>query len=139
MDLPDNILLDYLAVIPRLNLPALDNFIELDPILYGDYAPIFWGGAGYMYISSLYDYAGVDQCDALPLGDFSNLLGLFSSGEKAYYDGRIELDLNTLESPIPDGGGQKTMTGTFCSNVAKNFLNCKFFSFIVDVLSLVLC
>jgi len=139
VDLPDNILLDYLAAIPRLNLPALDNFIELDPILYGDYAPIFWGGAGYMYISSLYDYAGVDQCDALPLGDFSNLLGLFSSGEKAYYDGRIELVLNTLESPIPDGGGQKAMTGTFCSNVAKNFLNCKFFSFIVDVLSLVLC
>jgi hypothetical protein len=27
--------------------------------------------------------------------------------ETAYYDGRIELDLNTLESPIPDGGGQK--------------------------------
>jgi hypothetical protein len=127
VDLPDNILDDYSSVIPRLDLPALDNFIELDPILYGDYwYPIFWGGAGYMYNSSLLDYAGVEQCNVLPFGDFSNLLGLFSSGEQAYYDGRIELDLNTLESPIPDGGGQKAMTGTFCSNVAKNFLNCKF-------------
>jgi len=83
VDLPDNILDDYSSVIPRLDLPALDNFIELDPILYGDYwYPILWGGAGYMYNSSLHDYAGVDQCNALPFGDFSNLLGLFSSGER---------------------------------------------------------
>jgi hypothetical protein len=126
VDLPDSILNDYVDVLPRLNLPSIDDFFELEPILYGYFSPIFYGGAGRMYTNtSLYDYSGQEQCDQLPLGDFENLLGLFSSGEKAYYDGRIELDTNTLDSPIPDGGGGKSMTGTFCSNVPKNFLNCK--------------
>jgi hypothetical protein len=125
--LPESILNDYSSVLPRLNLPPIDNFAVVEPILHGDYAPVFYGGEGRIYNNSLYDYAGSEQCDALPLGDFSNLLGLFSSGEQAYYDARIELDSNTLESPLPDGGGKKSMAGTYCPNVAKNFLNCKSF------------
>lgn len=126
VNLPGDILSGYSNVIPRLYLPPITEFIETEKILYGYFAPIFYGGSGRMYEqSALYDYSGQEQCDQLPLGDFANLLGLFESGEQAYYDGRIELDTNTLESPIPDGGGKKAMGGALCSNVPKNFLNSK--------------
>jgi hypothetical protein len=127
LELPDDILNKYSDVIPRLLLPPINEFIELKPILYGYFDVNFFGGAGHMYNHSLYEYSGQEQCDKLPHGDFENLLGLFASGELAYYDGRIELETNTLESPIPDGGGKKTLTGTFCSNAPKSFFNCKYF------------
>jgi len=126
LELPDDILNNYSDVIPRLLLPPINEFIELKPILYGYIDADFFGGAGRMYNDSLYEYSGQEQCDKLPHGDFENLLGLFASGELAYYDGRLELDGNTLESPNPDGGGKKTLAGTFCSNAPKNDFNCKY-------------
>lgn len=130
VELTDGILNNYSNVLPTLNLPPLNNFVSLDPILFGfNNAPKMYGSAGVVYNGSIYNYNALNnnaqQCDRLPVGDFENLVGLFSSGEKAYYDGRIELNTNTLESPIADGGGNRTMTGALCANVPKNFLNSK--------------
>jgi len=51
-----------------------------------------------------------------------NLIGVFPNNDQWYYDARIILEQNTIDKPLPDGGG---MTGNLCSNVAKNFLNRK--------------
>jgi hypothetical protein len=133
VELTDNILKNYSSVLPTLDLPPLSTFVSLDPILYGFSGPITYGSAGVVYngsiISNSPSRSTQQQCERLPVGDFENVVGLFSSGEKAYYDGRIELNTNTLESPIADGGGNRTMTGALCANVPKNFLNSKLLCF----------
>jgi len=117
--LTEGVMSDYSSVMPVLSLPPIEDFRELDLVLYGYAGPRTFGGAGLIY-----DYDISDPvCDSLPSGDFSNLMGVFAGGEQAYYDARIELDQNTLESPIFDGGGTTELAGALCSNVPKTFLN----------------
>jgi len=120
--LTDDIIAQYPDTIQTMSLPARANFDAIDPVLYGSYAPDFYGGAGIISKVSISD----PLCDVLPTGDFGhNLIGTFPNGQQWYYDARILLDENTVENPIPDGGGANALAGTLCPNVPKTFLNRK--------------
>jgi len=127
--LPQSIINKYNTTLKTIQLPDRQYFQDVQPTAYDPYGQQFYLGAG---IVSTVNFAD-PKCDTTTSG-YMNLIGVFSNGDQYYYDPRIVLEQNTVEQPIPDGGGT---TGTLCSNVAKNFLNRTFiFSDYILVLSM---
>jgi len=47
----------------------------------------------------------------------------FTDGNWMAFDPRINIQDNTIEQPIPDGGGSVKLEGSYCSNAPRTFLN----------------
>ena len=114
--LPQSIIDQYKSIIKTIQLPDKQYFQDVAKS-YEPRGMQFYIGAGIMSTVSLTDPKCQTTTSSL------NLIGIFPNNDQWYYDARIILDQNTLDKPIPDGGG---MSGTLCSNVAKNFLNRKY-------------
>jgi hypothetical protein len=70
--------------------------------------------------------AGNEMCETLPVGKTMPPVHAISANGSTWYlhDPRIKLADNTLESPLPDGGGATAVNGvTVCSSTARTFLN----------------
>ncbi|KAL7482807.1 hypothetical protein ACHAW6_008462, partial [Cyclotella cf. meneghiniana] len=67
-----------------------------------------------------------NQLNAVIEQDDAPLFGKLPDGSWLQYDPRLRLENNTIEAPIPDGGGLvESLTGrkTSCANVPRTFLN----------------
>jgi len=62
------------------------------------------------------------QCDAIGLEDYPVYIN-FNDGTFLAFDPRINPLENTVDNPLPDGGGQNKDLGAICSNVPRTFLN----------------
>ena len=67
---------------------------------------------------------GLDDpiCKAIPLGEYPVYLD-FTDGTYLSFDPRLTLLNNTMDEPLPEGGGTSHLFGARCSNVARTFLN----------------
>ena len=113
----------YSEDIYSIDLPGKYALRAMNDVSFGWKGPEFKGG------SALYNKWKISNpvCDKLPTGDFGQLVGRFPDGELVYYDGRIVLEENTVNNPLPDGGGKSAMAGTLCPNVPPTFQNSAFF------------
>jgi hypothetical protein len=102
--------------IRTIQLPDRQYFQDIVPASYPPGGMQYLLGGGIKSTVNLTD----PQCQTTASG--MNLIGVFPNNDQWYYDARVVLDQNTIDKPIPDGGGD---SGTLCSNVAKNFLNRK--------------
>jgi len=112
--LPQTIIDQYNTTIKIIQLPEKQYFQQIEPTAFDPKGEQFYYGVGIMSTVSITD----PMCQST--SSSMNLIGIFPDNDQYYYDPRIILDQNTLEQPIPDGGG---LSGTLCSNVAKNFLS----------------
>ena len=112
--LPPSIIDQYSATIKTIQLPDRQYFQDVSPAAYSPKGPQFYRGAGIVSTVNLTDPLCETTTGRL------NLIGIFPDNDQWYYDARIVLDRNSVDEPLPDGGGTAE---TLCSNVAKNFLN----------------
>jgi len=114
--LPQSVIDQYNTTIKTLQLPSRSFFQDISPTAFEAKGQQFYLGAGIMSTVNVTD----SKCQKITSG--LNLIGVFPNNDQWYYDARVILEQNTIDKPVPDGGGK---TGTLCSNVAKNFLNRK--------------
>ena len=115
-----------------IQLPGRASMGVIEPITNPNYYEPrnVIGGALY-----LHDAVSSSVCDAIPRnGDYKGIIGNLADGSgQVYYMSYIELDENTIENPIQDGGSTafggsadvSLMDGFYCSSAAKNFKNGK--------------
>ena len=115
--LPQSVINQYNTTIKTIQLPNRTYFQDVEKAAFDPKGQQFYLGAGIMSTVNFTD----SKC--LKVTGSLNLIGVFPNNDQWYYDARIILDQNTIDKPLADGGG---MTGTLCSNVAKNFLNRKY-------------
>jgi hypothetical protein len=120
--LPQSVIDQYNTTIKTIQLPNRQYFQDIAPALYAPGGVNYLFGGGIMSTVNLTDPKC--QTTASTLASGINLIGVFPNNDQWYYDARVVLDQNTNDKPLSDGGGNK---GIICSNVAKNFLNCKYF------------
>jgi hypothetical protein len=113
--------------ITRLSLPSRSNFGSIEPITFQDSRDSFFGEA--LYLKS---DISTNQCNNIDKdGWYSNILGTFPNGNQVWYGGHIQLDENTLENPIADGGVAMYSVSSFedndavCPVASKSFVNSK--------------
>lgn len=117
--LPQSIITQYNPTIKTLQLPDKQFFQDVNPVVYEPKTSQFYFGAGIMSTVNITD----SLCPRLSTSGLI-LIGVFPDNDQWYYDSRISLDENTIEAPLTD---DFSVIGTRCSNVAKNFLNCKYY------------
>ena len=138
IDLPDRLLGAYSSTIRTISLPTLSSgFGTIDEILIADYEEIYFGLAHYLKN----DVRNSDCKNVDPDGDYRYILGQLASGEQMWFGGHVELDENSLENPISDGGAAMTNIMDLldlpisdnwklgaCPVSTKSFMNSKFIS-----------
>ncbi len=108
-----------------VSLPNKSSFGNIEPIAAQDLFMILYGEGLYLKNQlSNNDCSNIDDN-----GSYQNVLGTFPNGDQAYYAGHAELDENTLESPIADGGAAMMNVDKFsdplCPIPLKSFVNGK--------------
>ena len=115
--LPQDVINQFSSTIKTVQLPGKQYFRNINASEDVPRPANWLLGAGIVSDVALTD----SKCQVVTSS--LNLIGVFPDGDQWYYDPRIALDQNTIDNPIPDGGG--IAGGGLCSNVAKNFLNRK--------------
>ena len=124
VDLPSGAITDDITIV---NLPSRSNFGSIKPIRFQDNIGEFYG-------QSLYSKNSISGggCDEIPYGGiYSNTIGEFPNGDQVIYAGHLELDENTLENPISDGGALMNSLSPvddmniICPVASKSFVNGK--------------
>lgn len=66
-----------------------------------------------------------DRCEEIAIHDSIPTFAQLPGGQLLLHDPRLILQANTLEEPLPDGGGSNVLSTdvTICSNVPRTFLN----------------
>lgn len=115
----------YAQSLQFINLPDISSF-ELMPstIQPG------WGIGPWRYDNESYKLKSAEgitntaQCNALDTSDFSNVIGVMSSGEYVIFAGYAEMLENSIESPLADGGMQYLQNGAYnCANAPMSYEN----------------
>lgn len=118
-----------------ISLPNKDNFGIADPIARSETVDSFYGEG--LYLKNELQNADCSSIDHD--GNYKNILGTFPNGEQAYYGAFTQLEENTVENPIADGGAAMAKVDityhwtdedekAYCPNVSKSFLNSKYFN-----------
>jgi hypothetical protein len=105
-----------------ISLPDRSSFEELRPVI----APALFdnkaGGTIRMNVAN--SGSGCDSVSSSSV--YTKVVGQFPDGTYAWYDGYAELENNTPDAPISDGGAEKVNLGVeYCANVPKHFFNGK--------------
>ena len=126
-------------------LPNKSSFGTIEPIAVQDAFYMLYGEG--LYLKNQLD--NNDCSDIDDNGSYRNVLGTFPNGNQAYYAGHAELDENTLENPIADGGAAMmnvNITGYYdyisdpsCPIPLKSFLNGKLPMLQVNMLPVFIC
>lgn len=108
-----------------VTLPGRARFIEVDPV----YGAQPWN-ANFKFGQSLIlnRVINLTQCTTLGITytNTNNVHGILgTSGVRVRYARYVDLDENTVDNPMPDGGGYYVDDGGKCSNPTMNFLNGK--------------
>jgi hypothetical protein len=113
---------------PAVNLTSIEGSSRILDIAVDDLATIdeyYTNGEEFILQNALTD----SLCSTIPAvfehGD-EGVFGRVSDGTWIQFDPRLDLETNTVESPLSDGGkGTKLKSGgnTYCSNVPRTFLN----------------
>ena len=116
-----------------ISLPNKSNFGTIDPVAAQNSFYVVFGEG--LYLKNQLNNNDCSNID--DNGVYRNTLGSFPNGDQAYYAGHAELDENTLENPIVDGGAammRVNITGYYdwdsdpqCPIPSKSFVNSKFF------------
>jgi uncharacterized protein (DUF1501 family)/uncharacterized protein (DUF1800 family) len=93
--LPDSFLADKRTIV----LPNKSNFNTIDPIIGQAGDRLFGGG---LYAKNKLTTTGCS--DITEDGNYDNIIGIFPNGDQVYYAAGVQLDNNTVENPIADGG-----------------------------------
>ena len=124
----------------KIELPGRFNLGTFEPITNPNYYEPRNVIGGALYLKEVVNNA---VCDSIPRnGEYTEVIGNLADGSgQVWYMNYIELDENTIENPIPDGG--RTVMGTgdrslmlgihnvgydgfYCPMATKNFKNSKF-------------
>ena len=112
-------------LLTMIDLPSIENFGSTPAVVkpIGYWRPTFWFGET-LYLQS--DIAA-SKCNDVDIGDASNIVGTLSgTNTKVRYGRYVELDENTLETPIPNGGGDLVDVEGVCSNVFMSWENSEY-------------
>ncbi len=114
-----------------INLPnKSNNFGSIQPVSFQDTRIDFYGEA--IYLKN--DISANGRCSSIANdGIYPNLLGTFPNGAQVFYAGYLELDENTLENPLTDGGAAMISVKPgvegdqpVCPVTPKSFVNSEF-------------
>ncbi len=97
VNLPDAALSSQIR---KVTLPNKSNFGTIDPIYAQNHGDIMFGSD--LYAKSGFTTTGCS--DITDDGAYRNVLGTFPDGSQVWYAGQVQLDENSLENPISDGG-----------------------------------
>ena len=91
--------------------------------------PFAWNPDNYfgetLYLQNALD---ASKCDGVDIGNAVHIMGIMDDDSRTqlWYGRYAELDENTLDSPIPSGGGKLVDAGGLCSNPIMNFQNSEY-------------
>jgi hypothetical protein len=130
INLPNGVITNAFQAV---TLPSKSSFTTVDPVAIQDGAYRLYGEG--IYANSAFNTAGCSDID--DDGIYSYVLGTFSNGNQALYDGHAQLDNNTLENPIADGGAammsvtviayeEREAMDPYCPVAVRSFLNSEY-------------
>lgn len=114
---------------PMVNFTGYENLTTYTIDLPDDLSPVdyFTSYRGeYMLMSAIDDTAACNAVPQVAEIEDEKVFGKLSDGTWLVFDPRLNLDENTLDNPLIDGGKSNELVsggGTLCSNVPKTFLN----------------
>ena len=128
-----------------VSLPNKSSFGTIEPVATQERFEVMFGEG--LYLKNQLNNNDCSNID--DNGSYQNVLGTFPNGDQAYYAGHAELDENTLENPLVDGGAAmmklNNITGydewnevPQCPIPLKSFVNSEYLYYVIRIILFVI-
>ena len=120
----------HTSALRNINLPDISSFGTIEPTTNPNYYEPKNVIGGALYLKNTISDASCSQI--VKNGDYKDVIGRLPDGKYLFYMNYIELDENSIQNPISNGGAtvfgtsdRSLMNDLYCPVVSKNFKNSK--------------